>query len=113
MEFHQGLPETAAAPSGWESMLSFCAPIVSIDSENLPRCTRCQPRNARLPSGVEGALVGWEMILNDQQLRTYNDKKPWSRATAEEPSADAESSWIYEHPPPPWTLRRAYRLRPI
>ena len=113
MEFSQSLSQNGGHAVGWGSMLSFCPPIVSIDSENFPRFPRCQPRNVRFPLGVERAMVGRAMILNDQQLRTYNDKKPLARATAEEHSVDAEASWIYEHSSPQWTLHRAYRMRPI
>ena len=100
MEFPQSFPQNGSHAVGVGIDVVFLRTNRSIDSENFPRCTRCQPHNVRLPLGVEGALVGRATILNDQQLRTYNDKKPWALATAEEHSADAEASWIYEHSSP-------------
>ena len=44
-------PETATNPPGWESLLAFCSPNVSIYSRNLSRRPHCQETNARLPLG--------------------------------------------------------------
>ena len=93
--------KTAANHSGWEALLSFCAPHISIDSRNLSRWPHFQSTNVRLPLGVEGALVGCAMILDDSQLRPFHIKKPWAEALANEQGPTALESWSYESTTPP------------
>ena len=94
-------PKTVTSPSGWESLLSFHSPSVSIDSRNLSRCPRCQSPNVRLPLGVEGTLVGRAMITTGRKLRNFNVLKPRTRSAALEHSAASLASWDYEHSTPP------------
>ena len=93
-------PKTITAPSGWESLLSFRSPSVSIDSRNLPRCPRCQAPNTRLPLGVDGALVGRAMIMTDPQLRSFNISKHWTKTAAQEHSVEAAAACELEQPTP-------------
>ena len=89
-------PKTATSPTGWENLLAFGTTRATVDYRNLSRCPLCQAPHVRLPLGVEGTLAGRAMILNDNQLRGFQVKKPWTMELTESEGAEALASWEYE-----------------
>ena len=93
-------PNSVSRPVGWKYLAQLGGTDVALGRKALLKCPHCNSHSARLPPGVEGAIVGKSLILSDVELRPFHIKSPWNEDAAHEHGIEAREAWMRERRTP-------------